>query len=221
MAMMKATRRPPGAPARAAGTSEAILDTAERLVQTLGYNGFSYADIAAELGVTKASLHYHYASKAELGRVLIERYHAAFMAALAVIDAEVAAPCEKLERYVGLYDGVMRNDRMCLCGMLAAEHRTLPATMQAQLQQFFDANEIWLTGVLEQGVRSGAFAFGERPRERARVVLGALEGAMLVARSYEDPRRFRAAADYVLADLCKRTAPAARAGSGRGRRARG
>ena len=84
--MTKATRRPPGKPPRATDTAQAILDAGERLVQTLGYNGFSYADIAAELGVTKASLHYHYASKAELGRVLIERYHAAFMTALATID---------------------------------------------------------------------------------------------------------------------------------------
>ena len=217
MAMTKANRRRPGKPSGASDTGEAILDAAERLVQTRGYNGFSYADIATELGVTKASLHYHYASKAELGRVLIERYHAAFMTALATIDLEVVAPCEKLERYVALYDGVMRNDRMCLCGMLAAEHRTLPATMQARLQQFFDANEVWLTTALEQGLRSGAFAFAERPRERARVVLGALEGAMLVARSYEDPRRFRAAADYVLADLCKSSAPVTRASSRRGR----
>ena len=218
MAMTKATGRPRGTPPRATDTGQMILDAAERLVQTRGYNGFSYADIAAELGVTKASLHYHYASKAELGRVLIERYHASFTAALATIDLALTTPCEKLERYVALYEGVIRNDRMCLCGMLAAEHRTLPAAMQARLQQFFDANELWLTGVLEHGIRLGAFAFQERPRERARVVLGALEGAMLVARSYEDPRRFRAAADHVLADLCKSAAPAARAS--RPRRAR-
>src|SRR5260221_404866 len=205
--MTKATGRPRAAAAGSASTGAMMLDAAERLVQTRGYNGFSYADIAAELGVTKASLHYHYSSKADLGRVLIERYHTAFMAALATIDAELTAPCARLERYAALYEGVIRNDRMCLCGMLAAEHRTLPTAMQSRLQQFFDANELWLTGVLEQGLRLGAFAFRERPRERARVVLGALEGAMLVARSYEDPRRFRAAADYVLADLCKGATP--------------
>ena len=49
------------------GTASRILDVAERLAQTQGYNGFSYADIAAELGITKASLHYHFASKADLG----------------------------------------------------------------------------------------------------------------------------------------------------------
>ncbi len=55
-------------------TATRILDVAERLVQTRGFNGFSYADIAAELHITKASLHYHFASKAELGEALILRY---------------------------------------------------------------------------------------------------------------------------------------------------
>ena len=95
----------------------------------------------------------------------------------------------------------MRNDRMCLCGMLAAEHATLPAPMQEGLKQFFNMNERWLTAVLLDGRRSGSFLFKESASQRARVVLGALEGAMLVARSYGDPRRFHAAAEHVLADL--------------------
>ena len=63
-------------------TSQRILDTAERLVQTRGFNGFSYADIATTLGVTKASLHYHFPAKAKLGQRLIERYEKNFLAAL-------------------------------------------------------------------------------------------------------------------------------------------
>lgn len=179
----------------------AILDIAERLAQTKGYNGFSYADIAAELGVTKASLHYHFPSKAELGRALIERYEAVFGAALEAIDQMTDKPPEKLRRYVGLYDAVMRNDRMCLCGMLAAEYATLPAPMQAELKRFFDMNERWLSKVLLPGRQSGLFLFKESANERARVILSALEGAMLVARSYGDPRRFQVAAEHVLEDL--------------------
>ncbi len=181
--------------------AKAILDIAERLAQTKGYNGFSYADIAAELGVTKASLHYHFPSKEALGRALIERYEAVFGAALESIDQLAAKPQEKLRQYVGLYDSVMRNDRMCLCGMLAAEYATLPAPMQAELKRFFDMNERWLTNVLQRGRRSGLFLFKESASERARVIIGALEGAMLVARSYGDPRRFQAAAEHVLEDF--------------------
>jgi TetR/AcrR family transcriptional repressor of nem operon len=190
-------------PARAPLTeaARAILDVAEQLAQTRGYNGFSYADIAAELGVTKASLHYHFPSKAELGRALIVRYQAVFGAALDAIDQRDLKPPEKLRQYVGLYDAVMRNDRMCLCGMLAAEYATLPAPMQVGLKLFFDMNERWLTTLLHDGRRSGSLLFKESANERARVLLGALEGAMLVARSYGDSRRFHAAAEHVLEDL--------------------
>ena len=179
----------------------AILDVAERLAQTRGYNGFSYADIAAELGVTKASLHYHFPSKEELGRALIERYEAVFAAALDTIDRSADDPRQRLRRYVALYDAVMRNERMCLCGMLAAEHSTLPRAMRVELQRFFDMNERWLGKLLQDGRRSGLFSFREPAGERARMMLAALEGAMLVARPYSDPRRFRVTAGHVLEDL--------------------
>src|SRR5471032_1728561 len=102
-----------------ASTAVQILNVAERLAQTRGFNGFSYADIAEELGVTKASLHYHFASKAELGRALIERYSAAFTTALTGIEATRAGARVRLEQYVQVYADVLRQDRMCLCGMLA------------------------------------------------------------------------------------------------------
>src|SRR5580658_4119474 len=79
---------------RNADTAQRILDIAERLMQVRGYNGFSYADIAAAMGLTKASLHYHFPSKAELGRRLMERYTENFLAALAKIDANSATAGE-------------------------------------------------------------------------------------------------------------------------------
>jgi TetR/AcrR family transcriptional regulator, transcriptional repressor for nem operon len=191
--------KPAAEPRTAAAT--AILDVAEQLAQTRGYNGFSYADVAAQLGVTKASLHYHFPSKAQLGSALIDRYQTTFGEALRAIDGKTKDPAEKLERYVDLYDSVLRNDRMCLCGMLAAEYSTLPAAMQAALTSFFDSNERWLTAVLQSGVERGALVLAGAANARARVLLGALEGALLVARSYRDPARFRSAAKFLLADL--------------------
>ena len=191
-------------PSRQAPFSEAasaILDVAEKLAQTKGYNGFSYADIAAELGVTKASLHYHFPSKAELGRALIVRYQSVFGAALEAIDQQAVKPPKKLRQYVALYDAVMRNDRMCLCGMFAAEYSTLPIPMQEGLKLFFDMNERWLAKVLQDGRRSGNFLFEEPASKRADIFLGALEGIMLVARSYGDLRRFQAGAEQLIKDL--------------------
>ena len=85
--------------------------------------------------------------------------------------------------------------------MLAAEYATLPAAMQKGLRAFFDANERWLTTVLEAGLQAGVFRVSDSANACARVLLGALEGAMLVARSYGDPGRFQAAAAHMLADI--------------------
>jgi len=83
-------------------TAQRILDIAERLVQTRGYNGFSYADIAQAMKVTKASLHYHFPAKADLGARLIERYEKNFLAALERIDRDTRDAPGKLRRYAGI-----------------------------------------------------------------------------------------------------------------------
>ena len=184
-----------------AGMAFQILDVAERLVQQRGFNGFSYADIASELHVSKAALHYHFAGKAELGEALIARYSTSFAAALGALDnADFDAPA-KLEGYARLYLDVLRNERMCMCGMLAAEYQTLPGTMQSAVRDFFNANESWLERVIEQGHREGTFRAGESARDVARAIVGGFEGAMLVARPYGDIARFQAAVRQLLIGL--------------------
>src|ERR1700733_6906473 len=139
-----------------AGTASRILDVAERLVQVRGFNGFSYADPAAELKITKAALHYHFAGKADLGEALIARYAGRFAEALSELDVVDGAARAKLDAYAGLYLKVLRNRSMCLCGMLAAEYQTLPQPMRDAVISFFDQNETWLEGVLERGGEDGS-----------------------------------------------------------------
>jgi TetR/AcrR family transcriptional regulator, transcriptional repressor for nem operon len=186
---------------QATDTSSRILDVAERLVQERGFNAFSYGDVAGELDVTKASLHYHFAGKAELGKALIGRYSRRFDAALAEIDDSDAGAPAKLAAYAGLYADVLRGRRMCLCGMLAAEYHTLPQPIRDAVIAFLDDNEGWLERVLEQGRAEGSLQFDGSAREAARLIVGGLEGAMLVARPYGDVERFDSAASRLLASV--------------------
>ncbi len=195
---MAATR-----PRKQPDTAQRILDVAERLVQSRGFHGFSYADVAAELGITKASLHYHFPGKAELGEALLARYAARFMDSLEEIDSRVSDPRAKLEAYVGLYADVLRGKRMCLCGILAAEYETLPLPMREAVVRFFDANETWLTGVLAQGRADETLSFDGSRSEAAQGIVSSLEGAMLVARPYGDLARFQSAANRLLSGLTK------------------
>ncbi len=184
-----------------AGTASRILDVAERLVQVRGFNGFSYADIAAELKITKAALHYHFAGKAALGEALISRYARRFAEALAELDASEGTARARLDAYADLYLRVLRSRKMCLCGMLAAEYQTLPAPMRDAVIRFFDHNETWLERVLERGRQDGSLRLRGSARDTARMIVGGLEGAMLIARPYGDVARFQAAAASLLDGL--------------------
>ena len=182
-------------------TRTAILDIAERLVQNRGFNGFSYADVAEQLSITTPALHYHFAGKAELGEALISRYATTFAIALEQIDATVTDAPAKLEAYADLYLEVLRDQRMCLCGILAAEYETLPKLMTENVIRFFDDNEQWLAHVLEQGQQNETLQFTGTTLEAARMIVGTLEGAMLLARPYGDVARFQTSAARLIADL--------------------
>jgi TetR/AcrR family transcriptional regulator, transcriptional repressor for nem operon len=195
----KAARSAPGR--KESQTSERILDIAERLVQTRGFNNFSYADIASELGITTASLHYHFPGKAELGHALITRYAQRFSQALSQIDQGQPNARAKLEAYAGLYADVLRGKRMCMCGILAAEYQTLPKPMRSEVIRFFDDNQEWLSRLLTEGQTDRTLNFTGAVQDVAQNILSTLEGAMLVARPYGDLHRFNAAANQLLASL--------------------
>jgi TetR/AcrR family transcriptional regulator, transcriptional repressor for nem operon len=182
-------------------TATQVLDVAERLVQVRGFNGFSYADVAAELGITKAALHYHFAGKAELGAALVARYAARFADSLAEVEARTPEAPARLDAYAALYLDVLRQQRMCLCGMMAAEFETLPAPMHDALIRFFDENERWVARVLEQGRKEGTLEFAGSPDSTARIIVSGLEGAMLVARPFGDISRFEESAEHLLSGV--------------------
>jgi TetR/AcrR family transcriptional repressor of nem operon len=150
----------------------------------------------------------------------VARYTEGFGAALERIGTRITDPREQLCAYVELYSDVLREERLCLCGMVAAEYATLPTPMQEALRVFFELNERWLAQLLEQGQRQGTFALRTSPADAARMLVGALEGGMLVARAYGDPARFTAAAELLLAQLADGRDRADRRGSERARGSR-
>lgn len=164
-------------------TKKELLDAASLLVQTRGYNGFSFHDLAAAVGITTASIHYHFPTKATLGQQLVKRYTAEFMAVLG--DPKASLPSQRLRHYVGLFRAALLEGRMCLCGMIGAEVDGVPAEVSAEVREFFQANELWLMRVFERAGAHRATARG-----KARLLVSALEGAMLIARASGDTGSF-------------------------------
>ncbi len=183
-------------------TRDFVLDVAQEFVQTRGFNAFSFRDVAEQVGIKTASIHYYFPTKSELCRALIARQREQVKAVLAEIDFEEKDPRKKLFRYVAVYKSTLEiGNRMCMCGMLAAEFTTLDSPIVEELRSSFDDHESWLTQVLTAGLSTGAIQCSGSAREEARLLVSSLEGAMLVARAYEDTTRFEDASRFLLRRL--------------------
>src|SRR5215475_4719408 len=100
------------APKQRSETAEQILDLAETLIQTRGYSAFSYQDIADSLGIRKASIHYHFASKTDLGIAVVDRYLARFGAALAAVaEDQSQSSMAMLDFYIEPYVAYAKTPR--------------------------------------------------------------------------------------------------------------
>jgi len=170
-------------------TAEQILDLAETLIQTRGYSAFSYQDIADSLGIRKASIHYHFPSKADLGIAVVDRYIARFGEALtAIADDQSQSSMTMLDFYVQPYlQFASTPDRVCLSAALAGEMLALPPKLRERIDHFFRMHQVWLTKILARGVARGELVLAAPAPKVARFVFGALQGALLVKRTTDDP----------------------------------
>jgi TetR/AcrR family transcriptional repressor of nem operon len=185
-------------------TSEAILDIAEMLIQTRGYSAISYQDIADRLSLRKASIHYHFPSKTDLGLAVVDRYSSRFEAALAAVAADKGLSAAVLfDCYTAPYLKFAASpDRICLCGALAGEIMALPQPMRERVKRNYTLQQNWLTGMVRRGVASGEFDIGTTPPARmARMILGALQGALLVKRASGNASQVRDVIAVIKAQL--------------------
>ena len=176
-----------------ADTREQILDLAEMLMQTRGYNAFSYQDISSQLGITKASIHYHFPSKAGLGTAVIDRYSQGAGEGLSAIAADQSqTSMAMLDRYFEPYLQFARSrERVCLCGSLAGEMMALPPEMRERVDRFFREHHAWLAAILKRGAERGEFKLSAPVAKTARMVFGALQGGLLVQRTTGDAAQLK------------------------------
>jgi len=170
-------------------TQQKLIDSARYLIQTRGYSAFSYQDISDSLGIRKASIHYHFASKTDLGIAVVDRYIARFDAALTEIaDDNSKSSMAMLDFYVQPYlQFASTPDRICLCGALAGEMPALPSELRAPVDHFFRTHQAWLTNILKRGAARGEFKLPAPASKVARFIFAALQGALLVKRTTDDP----------------------------------
>jgi TetR/AcrR family transcriptional repressor of nem operon len=176
---------------------EQLLDHAQVLLMTRGYNGFSYRDLSTLVGVKTSSIHYYFPAKEDLVLEAVNTYSADVMSSIYAIDS--SAPAEKkLDRYVKLFGKLLgEGNQVCLCGMLAADIDSLTEDVVHAVQAFFKANESWLAKVLAEGDKQQTLRLNGKPDVAARALFAALQGSLLTCRLFHTKLRLDEVAQTV------------------------
>jgi TetR/AcrR family transcriptional repressor of nem operon len=161
------------------------MDVARSTVQDRGYSGLSFRELAKEVGIKSASIHHYFPTKGELGAALANRYTSDFAEYL---DGLLAQPLDQeacLRNYIDVFRStLLRENRMCLGGIMAAEYKELPVEVREEVVKFSEMNVRWLVRVLL--LRENAGRSDEAIQRQALAMYAAIQGAQLVARSRGD-----------------------------------
>ena len=160
-------------------TAERLMDLAETHIRNAGYGGFSFRDLAAEIGIKSASVHHHFPTKATMAAAVARRYADRFFSAVAPQANETAE--DAIAIYRGTFKAALdRDGLMCLFGVLGAESGGLSPELAKEILSFFRRC------IEDLSRRIG----GPDADARAFQVLATLEGGMMLAHAYRDVEAF-------------------------------
>ncbi len=163
---------------------EAVMAAAKATVQAHGYNALSFRELAKEVGIKSASVHYYFPTKGDLGAALARRYTEDGAAYLDELLTKSSDPTWCMDRYTEIFRSALANDnRMCLCGILSAELDDLPPEVRIEVDTFATTNVGWIETVLAQAKPKASI---QDLKEHAMAIFAAIEGAQLVARGCQD-----------------------------------
>lgn len=172
------------------GNRARLLVSARHMLQTRGFNAFSFRDLADAVQIKSSSVHYHFPTKEDLGLALVREYREELQAFLDELAQRArSTPISRLKAFMGLFETTAAGgDKLCLAGMLASDFATLGEPLMAEVRGFFLLAENWLAEqILLVNTRRGT----AHSRAKAAFVLSSLEGALLLGRAMNDTERVR------------------------------
>lgn len=183
-------------------TRDALLDCAERAARARGYDGFSYADLASEIGIRKASIHHHFPTKADLALDLMRRYRERFIHTLGEVARDQPRGADRIRGFLDMYRHALGGGASaCLCVMFSAGREALSDPVLAELNRFHADALAWLADAFDRARADGSIEGLGEPMAEASACLALVEGAQLMARAATDVGLFEAAVARLVARL--------------------
>ncbi|MCK9815449.1 TetR family transcriptional regulator [Pseudomonas chlororaphis] len=182
-------------------TRSDLLTCAELLLRTKGYAAFSYADLATEIGIKKASIHHHFPTKEGLAIAIVESYLFRFKKQLERINDENISVMKRLEAFAQMFSESSENAMLPLCGALAAELLALPESLKEMTRDFFEIHLDWLQDNVRNGQADGEIKAELDAVKISRVILNTLEGGSFVSWALNDQYAQFSGFEFILDSL--------------------
>ncbi|MFT7465559.1 MAG: TetR/AcrR family transcriptional repressor of nem operon [Pseudohongiellaceae bacterium] len=161
-----------------------LLTLAEELLQTRGYSGFSYADLAGASGISKAAVHHHFPTKESLGLALCDGYLQQLRGVHQAIDEQAAGAFEALEMLIQAgRELLVECGKVCPSGIFEVELSILPESLKVAARHLDENMHDWMTGLLARARSQNQLHFEGAPADQAWMVMATLQGAFQKARS--------------------------------------
>ncbi|WP_322014651.1 TetR/AcrR family transcriptional regulator [Paraburkholderia sp. J12] len=186
-------------------TAARIVEAGRQLVMRRGYSGFSYADIAEEIDIRKASIHHHFPAKTDLVIAVLRQQRSSFDADMAALQASGADGLVQVRAYIDYWGRCIADNSapFCVAGMLAAELPALPAELAQEVRTYFDELSVWLEPALESAAKANLIKLGSPVQTEAAMLVSLIYGAMLASRAYANAALFKEVTDTAIERLVK------------------
>lgn len=170
-------------------TKSQILKEAGDLCQRFGVNGFSFGDLAEKIGVKTSSIHYYFPQKEDLSVAMIQEYRDELKETLEQLELREMSPKARLFRFIDFLEGYLP-ERVCLCGMLAAEINSQSEKVRLEIKRFISDMELWIQKTLTESKKAGELSKTINPLATSRFISCSLQGLLLCSRAFKDKQRF-------------------------------
>ena len=162
-------------------TKQKALRLARRYLQTTGLNGFSFQNIADQLGIRKASLHYYFSSKDELTTELLTGYTESFKKWAEL--QELVTADHKIKSMIQLFtEMAAKEQRICPTGALCADFNSLSRANKVELQKMHQTQRQWIVETIRQGIKEKSLSKNLSASETADMFMAIIQGGLQIAR---------------------------------------
>jgi TetR/AcrR family transcriptional repressor of nem operon len=180
--------------AKGKATKNRIVETAQMLFHLQGFSNTSMDDIIKSSEVKKGNLYFYFRSKDELGYAVLDRCTEEFIQRYLGFASKPGRSLQKIYFMLNEMEQSLRKNNCkggCLFGNFAIEMSDIHEGFRERVEKVFDVWALQLREVLDSAKRQGEINRAVNTEALAQLLVAAIEGATMLAKTKKDPKAFR------------------------------